>query len=540
MHEVLEAAAATERDNIIVGRKKAMNEIDLLVSDLVASNKSVERPVVVDASVVRSSSKKRKQEVVERSWRAAIDVMVCARIAAFEEKEPAEEKGPAAVVDECRRAMRSLPRDDEKGEFLVKSRLSVAAKTAEREARGGGSAVAKGAAAPKNGAAVARLLIAIDDCYYGAREQSADTPMPHEYFAKALATGSSAEAKNSSTEENPLLYLLELRALESERLFGNGPPVQKERPVENMIPCGMKKTDPVATPTLHAWRASTRTVVAREYSFAVPTQEVLAVLKELNPKIIECGAGTGYWAWCLRQTHTNVEAYDAAPPGRRKKNDYHGHCETWTEVKEKTADSVAFPTTGATLLVTYPPPGDGSNDAFLGNLAKRFAETSSTVTSNRLALVGEWRGDTASPTCLKILTDLYSLDKKIGLPNWGDTSAHLTIWRKKDGGENNSLDSCTYCKKGPPQTTTLYRCRLTCDVSYCSRDCSRADRDHHRSLLRAKCYDHLPLQDDTWNNPLFWRTMDLTNFASALSPSKKQKIRLQKKRNNNKKKKQRT
>jgi hypothetical protein len=40
---------------------------------------------------------------------------------------------------------------------------------------------------------------------------------------------------------------------------------------------------------------------------------------------VELGAGTGYWARCLRGAGAAVAAYDAAPPGPRgAANAYHG------------------------------------------------------------------------------------------------------------------------------------------------------------------------------------------------------------------------
>lgn len=58
---------------------------------------------------------------------------------------------------------------------------------------------------------------------------------------------------------------------------------------------------------IDSWKA--RIEVIEKYSFAVPTEEALALIKQFSP-IVEIGAGTGYWAGLLRNRGVEVEAYD--------------------------------------------------------------------------------------------------------------------------------------------------------------------------------------------------------------------------------------
>lgn len=52
-------------------------------------------------------------------------------------------------------------------------------------------------------------------------------------------------------------------------------------------------------------------------------------------------------------------------------------------------------------------------------------------TGDRLAIVGEWDGDTGSTACSRSLLLNWDLQEAISLPNWSDTSHDLTIWRRK-------------------------------------------------------------------------------------------------------------
>jgi hypothetical protein len=51
-----------------------------------------------------------------------------------------------------------------------------------------------------------------------------------------------------------------------------------------------------------------------KYAFSIPLYPFLSIIKEYSP-IVELGAGTGYWAWCLRQMGVDITAFDRLPPG---------------------------------------------------------------------------------------------------------------------------------------------------------------------------------------------------------------------------------
>ena len=58
------------------------------------------------------------------------------------------------------------------------------------------------------------------------------------------------------------------------------------------------------------------------YTYVVPTSNLLTVLCSRAP-IVELGAGTGYWAYLLRQMDVDIIAYDLVPPGGAIQNTLH-------------------------------------------------------------------------------------------------------------------------------------------------------------------------------------------------------------------------
>jgi len=93
--------------------------------------------------------------------------------------------------------------------------------------------------------------------------------------------------------------------------------------------------------------------LTRRYTFVLPTPELLAVVALYAP-IVELGAGTGYWAYQLRQMGVDVVAYDVAPPGGGVENSHHRGASCWTEVLEGRRESLTKHP-DRTLFVCWPP-----------------------------------------------------------------------------------------------------------------------------------------------------------------------------------------
>lgn len=58
-------------------------------------------------------------------------------------------------------------------------------------------------------------------------------------------------------------------------------------------------------------------VSTQRYAFAIPDDRAVSAIVRHAPKIVEVGAGTGYWARQLADAGADVVAYDHTPQGRR-------------------------------------------------------------------------------------------------------------------------------------------------------------------------------------------------------------------------------
>lgn len=133
----------------------------------------------------------------------------------------------------------------------------------------------------------------------------------------------------------------------------------------------------------------TRHNMVQKYAWAIPADvsiEWLAGwLKEHDIlKVVEIGAGTGYWAWMLTQCGIDVNAYDLNPPSA---GGNHWHCSDenatgveWHPVKLGDARDLAEPENQTRALFLCWPPYDTSMGeevlrAYQGNTVIYIGET---------------------------------------------------------------------------------------------------------------------------------------------------------------------
>src|ERR1019366_9640348 len=57
-----------------------------------------------------------------------------------------------------------------------------------------------------------------------------------------------------------------------------------------------------------------KSAIAGHFAWAVPTEEAVRVVAKYSTRVVEIGAGSGYWAWMMRQAGVTVAAFDADPP----------------------------------------------------------------------------------------------------------------------------------------------------------------------------------------------------------------------------------
>ena len=100
-----------------------------------------------------------------------------------------------------------------------------------------------------------------------------------------------------------------------------------------------------------------RRELAALFAWAIPDAGALATLARYGP-LLECGAGTGYWAALLRASGADIEASDLTPPGGAE-NAYHdSHRRPWSEVRAASAVGAVRASPGRTLFLCWPPHDD--------------------------------------------------------------------------------------------------------------------------------------------------------------------------------------
>eukprot|EP01087_Luapelamoeba_hula_P002487 TRINITY_DN1214_c0_g1_i5.p1 TRINITY_DN1214_c0_g1~~TRINITY_DN1214_c0_g1_i5.p1 ORF type:complete len:764 (-),score=92.74 TRINITY_DN1214_c0_g1_i5:31-2322(-) len=233
--------------------------------------------------------------------------------------------------------------------------------------------------------------------------------------------------------------------------------------------------EPPCHPVLQLWRNACRDWLTHIYSYAVPTTEALDAIAAYAP-IIEIGAGAGYWTNLLRQRLVNVMAYDIIPPVRKGTawNEYHGRLDAFTDVLQGDTETARLHPDHA-LLLCYPPPAD--------RMALRCLQA---YTGQIVLYVGEWQGDTANLKFEEQLSHQFTLQKRVPLPNWGNTAYELTIWkrgrakRRSNKQKAQAVFKCASCEQN--RVNHLKRCVYCAQYTYCSQACVTQHQDAHNSI----------------------------------------------------------
>lgn len=312
--------------------------------------------------------------------------------------------------------------------------------------------------------------------------------------------------------DNELLQIYLLRYTETIRLF---PTNEITIPISETKRKGQSR-EPPCSPIQQMWRDSCRDWLCHIYAYAVPNENVISLIKSLNTKIIEIGAGTGYWGSLFQQTDIPVYLYDSNPlssnpqpeegKGNKKsksiQNEYHGKALAFASIRKGgiTDLKILSQEENSSLLLCYPPPKSSMAFECLQNFTGKY-----------IIYIGEWQGDTGTLEFEKSLLQSYSLIQSIGLPNWNNTCYLTSIWERKDENIQSKLSNsheiisilnhgsiplqCTQCKK---TNCFLKRCEYCAQVSYCSQDCSDNHSNIHKELHRFYHMHHIGMPN--WNN----------------------------------------
>src|SRR5258705_8715805 len=167
--------------------------------------------------------------------------------------------------------------------------------------------------------------------------------------------------------------------------------------------------------------AERRRELASLFSWAIPNARALEVLAAHAP-LVECGAGMGYWSGLLRARGIDVLAYDAAPPGRSLKNEYHRAArKPWTKIRRLSSVVAARRHGERTLVLCWPPyDDDGASYAVL----KAYR-------GDTLIYIGEPdEGATGSVRFQRELRLNWTPGQAVDLPRWPRLRDTLMVYRR--------------------------------------------------------------------------------------------------------------
>jgi hypothetical protein len=155
----------------------------------------------------------------------------------------------------------------------------------------------------------------------------------------------------------------------------------------------------------------------RRYAFGIPSDAALEAVARYAP-VVELGAGTGYWAYLLRQRLVDIVAYDLAPPDVAP-NAHKFEPRLWTDVAVGGVFVLAAHVERA-LFLCWPT----WRDAFACDAVCAYRGAT-------VIYVGEPRGGhTADDGFFDALGRDWQLAERIPLPHWPGTRDDLTIYRR--------------------------------------------------------------------------------------------------------------
>jgi hypothetical protein len=157
--------------------------------------------------------------------------------------------------------------------------------------------------------------------------------------------------------------------------------------------------------------------LAQRFSYVAPDERALSALADLGP-LVEMGAGTGYWAYRLREIGVDIVAFDVAPPDGARPNRYHSMSPTWTEVIAGDQTVLADHPDRA-LMLCWPP------------LFSSLGECLTHYAGNIVALIGDGGHRTARLRGLSETFINVAFFPVHALEPFPGTAPALSIWRRR-------------------------------------------------------------------------------------------------------------
>jgi hypothetical protein len=212
---------------------------------------------------------------------------------------------------------------------------------------------------------------------------------------------------------------------------------------------------------------SRRRELAAIFAWAIPDGPALDLVARHSP-LLECGAGTGYWAALLAHYGADVLASDVAPPGPTAPggraavaagpaatgNPFHGTHRPWTDVESVGAARAVRAHPGRTLLLCWPPYDDDS----ASYAALRAYRGDVLLYAGDLPGPDGMPGATGTARFHRELALNWTPAEWAALPNWPGLADRLVVYRRNAVRRTLAQrDRCPGCGRYLP-TGAIGRC----------------------------------------------------------------------------------
>lgn len=159
-----------------------------------------------------------------------------------------------------------------------------------------------------------------------------------------------------------------------------------------------------------------RTKLVMHFAWAIPDERALELIGETG-KVVDIGAGGGYWASLLHNRGVEVHPYDPEP-GQSAQSAY-----LWRRVDRGTAEAAADHP-DCTLFLCWP----SYEASFASEALDRYTDAGGT----RVAYVGEYEGGCcADDEFFRTLGRQYREIEASHIPQYPGIHDYLTIWTRR-------------------------------------------------------------------------------------------------------------
>jgi hypothetical protein len=158
----------------------------------------------------------------------------------------------------------------------------------------------------------------------------------------------------------------------------------------------------------HAKHSGARFALTHKYAWAVPNAEALATIAEQG-KIVEAGAGSGYWSSLLRKMDVDVVAFDQHGSDLSA-NAYHKNgVKAWTDIVKGNAQSVSAHGDRA-LFMSWPP----ANTPFAHDVLSHYKGDKFVYVGH----AGDGEGVNGEARFFNLLAKKWKEVKTVEIPRW--------------------------------------------------------------------------------------------------------------------------